>query len=141
MKCSVSVRQGGWRDLAEVKAFLDRELRVDYFVREGQLRTMLMGIRHEVYLAEVDGRLAGVVVLSRRRRIVNLLVGKEWRRRGVGRLLVGLCGAESVRAKVDVEAGDPRQWYAGLGFEETGEWSRSGRVCLMVRRQVVRVSG
>lgn len=115
-------------------------LRKDYFLRRGQLNEMLRGPHHRVYVAEIDGVLVGAAVMTRGTRLVNALVHPAYRGLGIGRALVQHSGATEVRAKLDMSSGDPRGFYAALGFTSTGQVNGKGNIEVM-RRAPAELSG
>lgn len=130
----LTVRPALLSDHAPLQFFFDTVLRRDYFLRRGQLEEMLRSDRHSVFVAEFDLVLVGVAVLTRGARLVNALVHPAYRGLGVGRALVEESGAREVRAKLDMSTGDPRSFYASLGFSPTGERNGKGNIELMRRR-------
>lgn len=130
---ALRLRAAGVQDGPALGFFFDTALRNDYFLRRGQLDEMLRGPHHQVFVAEIERVLVGVAVTTRGTRLVNVLVHPAYRGLGIGRALVGYSGAREVRAKVDQSTGDPRPFYAGLGFEATGERNIKGNIELMRR--------
>ncbi len=47
-------------DFEPLSFFFDTALRKDYFIRRGQLKDILSGPRHQVYVAEIDAILVGL---------------------------------------------------------------------------------
>jgi GNAT superfamily N-acetyltransferase len=130
----LTVRRARPSDLVPLGFFFDALLRRDYFLRRGQLQAMLASEHHEVYVAELDTILVGAAITTRGTQLVNTLVHPAYRRLGIGRALVEQSGAESVRAKLDMSAGDPRQFYEALGFEATGRRNGKGNIELLELR-------
>lgn len=118
-------------DLTPLEFFFDALLRRDYFLRRGQLREMIGGAHHRVWVAEIDSVLVGAAVVSAGCRLVNALVHPAYRGLGIGRALVEATGAQEVRAKLDMSDGDPRGFYESLGFESTGERNAKGNIELL----------
>ncbi len=116
----LTVRTALEGDLIPLSFFFDAILRQDYFLRRGQLQEILRGGRHRAFVAEIDGVLVGVAVVTRGTRLVNVLVHPAYRGLGIGRALVTCSGATEVRAKRDMSTGDPRGFYRALGFVESG---------------------
>lgn len=133
----LTVRPAGRIDAEPLGFFFDTVLRRDYFLRRGQLADILSGRRHRVFVAELDGVLVGVAVLSAGSRLINALVHPGYRGLGIGRALIAASGAGEVRCKHDMSTGDPSAFYTGLGFVPTGERNGKGNIELM-RRPVVR---
>ena len=102
----LTVRPARECDLVPLTFFVDAVLRKDYFLRRGQLASMLRDRRHEILIAELDGVLVGVAILTRGAHLVNLLVHPAYRRLGIGRCLVER--RASVSVKLDASSGDPR---------------------------------
>lgn len=87
-----------------------------------------------LFLAEVDGRVAGTVQLTlesrpnglHRAEISKLMVAPSFRRRGLGRALMEALEAEARRRDrtllvLDTRAGDPaNDLYLALGYQEAG---------------------
>jgi GNAT superfamily N-acetyltransferase len=127
----LALRAADSGDLLPLNFFFDAFLRRDYFVRRGQLAEMLRGRRHRVLIAEFDGVLVGVAVVTRAVRLVNVLIHPAYRGLGIGRALLRESGAHEVRAKTDMSTGDPRAFYAALGFVPTGERCGRGNIEIM----------
>ncbi|MEW6199203.1 MAG: GNAT family N-acetyltransferase [Planctomycetota bacterium] len=125
---TLEVRPAEAGDAVPLGFFFDTVLRKDYFLRRGQLDEMLRGPHHQVYVAEIDGVLVGAAVTTRGTRLVNALVHPAYRGLGIGRALVQHSGATEVRAKLDMSSGDPRGFYAALGFAPTGQASGKGNI-------------
>jgi len=111
--------------------FFDTVLRKDYFLRRGQLEDILNGRHHKVFVAEIDGILVGVAILTRGTRLLNALVHPAYRGLAIGKELVSQSGAREVRAKLDMSTGDPRGFYESLGFEPTDQFNTKGNIQLM----------
>ena len=83
-----------------------------------------------IWVAEEDGKAAGIVAVrtaADEAEILNLAVAPAWRRRGLGRALMGSAIAESARmgaARVFLEVRESnaaaRAFYASLGFLPSG---------------------
>jgi GNAT superfamily N-acetyltransferase len=128
---TLGVRPAGASDLVPLTFFFDTVLRKDYFLRRGQLADMLGSPYHQVYVAEIDAILVGIAITTRGTRLVNALVHPAYRGLGVGKALVGFSGATEVRAKTDMSTGDPRGFYAALGFKATGDTNDKGNIEIM----------
>lgn len=124
----LELRRAAPGDLVPLQFFFDVLLRRDYFLRRGQLQELLAGRHHQVWIAELDAVLVGVAVTSGGCRLVNALVHPAYRGIGVGRALVGISRATEVRAKLDMSSGDPRPFYARLGFTPTGQFNRKHNI-------------
>jgi len=137
---TLSVRPAGASDLVPLTFFFDTALRKDYFLRRGQLADMLGSPYHQVYVAEIDAILVGVAITTKGTRLVNALVHPAYRGLGIGKALVGFSGATEVRAKTDMSTGDPRGFYAALGFKPTGDTNDKGNIEIMsvVKKRVRR---
>ena len=128
---ALTVRPSAAGDLVPLCFFFDTVLRKDYFLRRGQLEDILKGRHHKVFVAEIDGILVGVAILTQGTRLVNALVHPAYRGLDIGRELVRQSGAREVRAKLDMSTGDPRGFYQSLGFEPTNQFNTKGNVQLM----------
>ena len=128
---TLTIRPSAAGDLVPLCFFFDTVLRKDYFMRRGQLEDILKGQRHKVLVAEIDGILVGVAILTQGARLVNALVHPAYRGLDIGRELVRQSGAREVRAKLDMSTGDPRGFYESLGFEKTNQFNTKGNVQLM----------
>lgn len=115
-------------DLVPLRFFCDTALRKDYFVRRGHLAEMIGGTRHRVFIAEIDGVLVGLAVVTRPGRLVNALVHPAYRGLGLGRALVEAAGPREVRVKTDMSSGDPRPFYRRLGFRFSGQTNARGNI-------------
>lgn len=129
----LAIRPAVRSDRTAIQFFCDAILRNDYFVRRGQLKEMLAGRFHQVWVAEIDRVLVGIAVTTRGTRLVNALVHPAYRGLGVGRALVEASGAVEVRAKIDMRSGDPRGFYEAMGFRGTGERNGKGNIEVMRR--------
>jgi len=127
------VRPAGASDAVPLGFFFDTVLRRDYFLKRGQLRDILSGRHHRVFVAELDGVLVGVAILTRGTRLVNALVHPAYRGLGIGRALIERSGAREVWAKIDMSTGDPRPFYRRLGFGSTGQFNGKGNIELLRR--------
>lgn len=124
-----AVREATTQDFEMLCAFMDRELRRDYFMPRRQLQHVLAGRYHKTWIAVENGKILGVAIISRARRtLINLLVAACERNRGLGAALLRACRCELVRAKLDVTAGDPRDFYTSRGYRRTGEFNRKGNI-------------
>ncbi len=132
---SLTVRPACESDGAPLSFFFDTMLRKDYFMRRGQLADMLDSPYHQVYVAEIDAILVGVAITTRGTRLVNALVHPAYRGLGIGRELVRRSGATEIRAKLDMNGGDPRGFYTSLGFESTGHTNDKGNIEIMQARR------
>jgi len=128
---ALTVRPSAAGDLVPLCFFFDTVLRKDYFLRRGQLEDILKGAYHKVFVAEIDGILVGVAILTHGTRLVNALVHPAYRGLGIGKELVSHSGAREVRAKLDMSTGDPRGFYESLGFEPTNQFNAKGNIQLM----------
>jgi ribosomal protein S18 acetylase RimI-like enzyme len=130
---ALTVRPAGGGDLVPLSFFFDTVLRKDYFLRRGQLADILNGQYHRAFVAEIDGVLVGIVIITRGVRLINALVHPAYRGLGIGQALVRSSGATEVRAKIDVSSGDPRGFYKSLGFVHTNEFNNKRNIELMRR--------
>ncbi|MBK8913591.1 MAG: GNAT family N-acetyltransferase [Phycisphaerales bacterium] len=119
-------------DHVPLQFFFDTTLRRDYFMRRGQLRDMLRGGRHRVWVAELAGVLVGVAITTARARLVNLLVHPACRGIGLARALVRAASPVDARVKTDGSAGDPRGFFRSLGFVSAGATPHKPHIELMV---------
>ncbi len=115
-------------DFEPLSFFFDTALRKDYFMRRGQLKDILNGSHHQMYVAEIDAVLVGVAITTRHCRLVNALVHPAYRGLGIGRALIEVSGTTEVRVKRDMSTGDPIDFYRSLGFESTGEFNAKGNI-------------
>ena len=119
------IREATCQDFDLLGVFMDKELRRDYFIPRKQLRHILDGRYHRCWLAVENGRILGVAIISRARRtLINLLVATCERNRGLGGALLSVTKCEAIRAKLDVSAGDPREFYVRRGYFRTGQFNR-----------------
>jgi ribosomal protein S18 acetylase RimI-like enzyme len=135
----LTVRPARLPDLVPLSFFIDAVLRKDYFLRRGQLESMLRDRYHEILIAELDTVLVGVAITTRGTHLVNLLVHPAYRKLGIGRCLIERSEAQSVSVKLDMSSGNPRAFYEALGFESTGQRNRKGNIERM--RLVARTRG
>jgi ribosomal protein S18 acetylase RimI-like enzyme len=128
---SLTLRPAGPSDFEPLSFFFDTALRRDYFIRRGQLKEILDGRHHQMFVAEIESVLVGVAITTCGSRLVNALVHPGYRGLGIGRALVESSGATEVRAKLDMSTGDPAGFYRSLGFERTGQVNGKGNIELM----------
>ncbi len=133
------VRRAQAGDLEPLGFFFDTMLRRDYFMRRGQLKEIVAGRRHEVFVAEIDEVLVGVAIATRGARLVNALVHPAYRGLGIGRRLVRDSGVTEIRAKTDMVTGNPEGFYERLGFRSAGPVNRKGNITLMRKADATRV--
>ena len=126
---TLTVRPALAGDYVPLSFFFDTALRKDYFLRPGQLAEMLRSPYHQVYVAEIDAVLVGAAGTTRGTRLVDVLVHPAYR--GLGQY----SGATEVRAKCDMSSGDPRAFYAALGFESLGRSHGKGHIEVMRKRR------
>lgn len=129
----VTLRPANPGDLTPLTFFFDSVLRRDYFLRRGQMAEMLTGKQQRVFVAEIEGVLVGVAILTCGARLVNALIHPAYRGMNIGRQLVEFSGVREVRAKIDMSTGDPRGFYHSLGFRNTGQRNAKGNIQLMRR--------
>ena len=137
----LAIRPATALDARPLRFFFDTALRSDYFVRRGQLEELLTDGYHEVLVAELDGVLVGVAIKTRGTCLTNVLVHPAYRGLRIGRALIARAGAREVRAKLDMQTGDPRGFYHELGFESTGEFNRKGNIELLRKSPAERSVG
>ena len=124
----LTVRPARRGDLVPLSFFFDTVLRRDYFMRRGQLKELLNGEYHQVYVAEIDAVLVGVAITTCGSRLVNALVHPAYRGLGIGKALIERSGATEARAKLDMSSGNPLGFYYALGFVSTGERNEKGNI-------------
>lgn len=123
------IREAYIADYYTLVDFMDRELRRDFFIPRQQIHHILCGRYHRTWLAVEKGRILGVAIISRARRtLINLLVATCERNRGLGGALLRISKPEAIRAKLDVTAGDPREFYCSRGYLRTGEFNRKRNI-------------
>lgn len=135
ISAELHVRAAEKCDLSALQFFFDAILRRDYFIRRGQLRELVEGRYHRVWVAEIDAVLVGVAVTTCGTRLVNALVHPAYRGLGIGRALVEASGATEVRAKLDMSSGDPRGFYEAMDFQQTAERNSKGNIEVMRKRK------
>ena len=130
---ALTVRRAEAADSAPLVFLFDTVMRKDYFLRRGQLIDMLRSPYHQVYVAEIDRILVGVAITTRNTRLVNVLVHPTYRGLGIGKALVDASGVTEVRAKLDMSTGDPRPFYARLGYQPGPRTGKRHNIELMSR--------
>lgn len=116
------IRDASPFDFAPIREFLDRYLRRDYFVRDGQLLAVLGGRYHRCVVAEDPPVILGVGIISRaRRQLINLLVCPDWRGQGLGTAIFERLSPRLIRVKYNMSTGSPALFYDRLGFEPVVE--------------------
>ena len=130
---ALTVRLADKRDAVPLGFFFDTVLRKDYFLRRGQLADMLHSPYHRVFVAEIDAILVGIAITTQGTRLVNALVHPGYRGLGIGRALVQHSGATEARVKCNMSTGDPRGFYAALGFESAGRAGDNDHIEIMRR--------
>ncbi|HYA02401.1 MAG TPA: GNAT family N-acetyltransferase [Syntrophobacteria bacterium] len=87
-----------------------------------ELLTLSLSYRETFLVAEGD-RILGYVVFSPKDRIISLVVGRKYRRRGVGTLLmqevIRRCPGTRLTLEVRVGNQGARSFYQKLGFRES----------------------
>ena len=126
------------RDFRRVRAFLDCELRRDYFFANAHLRQILRGRYHAPYVADYDATLVAFAVISRRPdRLTNLIVKRAYRSRGFGTAILADLAPRLVRAKLDMYDGDARSWYLARGYRRTKCTNPDGTTEDLIRKDLV----
>ena len=115
----VQFRRGNKEDAADLMKFIDVHLRKDYFMPKAKLQHILE--EQCVYIAVHDGIIIAYAHVGKNRRLFNLLVSPDYRNKGIGRELISLCNATSIRCKLNMSTGDPTEYYKKLGFGLSGQ--------------------
>ncbi len=124
----ISIRAAEPSDATALEFFFDTMLRKDYFLKRGQLRSMIQDGAHRVLIAEAARVLVGVAVLTAGTRLVNVLVHPAYRGLHIGKALLEASGANEVRVKRDMSSGDPRKFYEASGYSPAGPASEQGHI-------------
>jgi ribosomal-protein-alanine N-acetyltransferase len=123
----VSVRRMTASDASVAHLILKESPEASIWSRESLLESVSHGI---AWAAELDGRVAGILigrVAADEFEILNLAVGKEFRRRGIGTQLVSsafeyarTAGARRTYLEVRASNAGGIDFYARMGFRECG---------------------
>ncbi len=136
---ALTLRRAHLGDLRALQFFFDAFMRKDYFLRSGQLREILRGRYHQVYIAEIDCVLVGIAITTRGSRLINALVHPAYRGLGIGRTLIEASGAREARVKTNMSSGNPSWFYHRLGFrvvnEGCGETGRLAKPHILTMRR------
>ena len=129
----VVIRHARFDERESIGFFLDCILRRDYYMKRSPLDEVLSGIRHETFVALEGSWIVGLAILTRGDRLVNILVHPSYRGIGLGRAMLELSGAKSVRVKLDMAAGSPLGFYVKQGFQVCREQTGKDHVVVVVR--------
>jgi GNAT superfamily N-acetyltransferase len=112
----VTVRKAGPADLFPLLNWADVYLQGDYFFRRGHLAGILKNSGHDAYAIEVDEQMAGMMIIYHGTTLHNLYLAPAFRKGGIGTALVRHFRPEVIRAKTNMLAGDPHDFYARQGY-------------------------
>jgi ribosomal-protein-alanine N-acetyltransferase len=126
-RSAVIVHRMAASDVSDAQSILMESPEAAIWSMESLLESVSRG---EIWAAEMEGRLAGLLigrVAADELEILNLAVGREFRRRGVGTQLVGaaleaakIAGTRETYLEVRASNEGAIQFYARLGFQTCG---------------------
>jgi ribosomal protein S18 acetylase RimI-like enzyme len=106
--------------------------------------------RHVVWVAEVDGHVAGLLVLVDEPAVTlleNVAVHPDWQGRGIGGLLMSMAedlaratGADAVRLYTHASMVENRRLYEHLGYTQVGQGVDDGLDRVFYEKKLARLS-
>lgn len=120
-------------NLQQLRSFIDKHLRKDWFERERVIRDKLLS--NIILLGWHESVLICWASKGPNEVLQNLLVHPDYRGFGIGQQAMDFIGAYIIRSKSDQSTGDPEAFYNKNGFESTGIITgRKKNINLMVKR-------
>ena len=127
----VFVRRCGEADVDPVGDWLDVHLAGDYFFKRRHLRSVIVNPNSEAWAVEVEGQLIGFIAIYHGSMLHNLYLAANWRGKGLGSALVQMFRPTEIRAKTNMLAADPTDFYKRLGYRVVGQDPRKPHILEM----------
>jgi GNAT superfamily N-acetyltransferase len=131
----ITLRRCGVEDADALCDWCDVNLAGDYFFRRGHMRGMCAQPTRGVWAVEVRGEMAGFLIIYPGSRLHNLYLAPPFRSRGIGVRLLDHFKPATVRAKTNMQAGDPVAFYEKAGYDVVGQDQRLPHILEMRRRE------
>ena len=131
-------------DIKGICELLDKEYRKDYFMPEKHVRRLVTGESDDgcegrrplnVWIATGEERVIGFARVSHKGNLMNLLVAKDLRGEGIGKVLLKMSNPNIIRAKLDVVTGDPTSFYLESGYVLNEHFSDCGSNILFLEKE------
>lgn len=110
-------------DSVALSDFTEAHFKNDYYFRKGHWREVLSSDKYQVYaVSQIHQEfpailvLCGIVVGYLHSRLLNLYLKPEFRRSGLGAMIIEALSPDEIRAKVDWSDGDPTEFYTKQGY-------------------------
>jgi len=125
----IQYRRGKTEDLENIVTFIDSYL-TDYFMSKAKVNTILTGgdgsnrwsaVPSQVFLALDEEKIVGLVFMSNKNVLWNILVHPEYRGKDIGKELINMSNPQKIRCKWNMSSGDPTAFYEKLGYGKVGE--------------------
>jgi len=107
-------------DYLAVQEWLDRHLRGDYLFKKGHLLSIIRRPTSKLYAILLDGLYCGTIVYYNGSVLHNIMVAEEFRGLGIGEACIRHLEPQLIRAKTNMQAGDPVPFYEKLGYAPLG---------------------
>lgn len=104
-------------DYLAVQEWLDRHLRGDYLFKKGHLLSIIRRPTSKLYAILLDGMYCGTIVYYNGSVLHNIMIAEEFRGLGIGEACIRHLEPQLIRAKTNMQAGDPVPYYQTLGYK------------------------
>lgn len=108
-------------DHLAVQEWLDRHLRGDYLFKKNHLLSIIKRETSKLYAILLDGMYCGTVVYYNGSILHNIMIDPDFRGLGIGESVIRFLNPSIIRAKTNMQAGDPVPFYKKLGFEPVSQ--------------------
>lgn len=130
---AVTVRRCGPADLLVLTDWCDLYLAGDFHFKRRHMHGILTRGTSDVWAILVDGVFAGLLILYRGSTLHNLYLSPENRSGGIGSAIIEHFKPAVIRAKRNMQAGDPVPFYEANGYEVKGAAEGKEHIAIMHR--------
>lgn len=114
---SVQLHRAGPTDVLVLADWCDLHLQGDYFFKRRHLEGICKRPTSKAFVVLIDSVMGGIVVLYKDSVLHNLYLSPEYRTGGIGTRIVQYLRPQVIRAKSNMLAGDPTQFYQQNGYD------------------------
>lgn len=107
-------------DHLAVQEWLDRHLRGDYLFKKNHLKNIITRPTATLFAILFDGMYVGTAIVYAGSVLHNIMIADEFRSLGIGEAVIRYLAPGVIRAKTNMQAGDPVPFYKKLGYEPVG---------------------
>jgi GNAT superfamily N-acetyltransferase len=116
----ITIRKLEDRDVEAIYAFFDTYMRADWFETKARFYYKVAKQASWNWIAEDNGQIVGVAVVTGRGALIHLLVHPDYRGKGIGQRLLEAANPPIIRSKSDQTTGDPKDFYLKNGYRAVG---------------------